>query len=147
MGLVVMVSLLLANFGLTFAVVDLAKEVDVSSGKLVGKGTRVALRTASEELVVDSHGVLQARASGKPVKVATDLVKVPLSSDLPDQYWNELKHIELENGAGGKLFLTVHGVVRPRFPLDGVESSLPLARASQHRARRGKLPFPSALGN
>ena len=116
MGVLVL-ALIGANFGLTWAVVAASQQTTVSGDVpvMVVKGTDVPVQTASHEFMVAADGSLQMRnSSGGPSVIQTSVAtqQMPLSSALPDEAFFELKTVGLVSPTGVSMHLTVLGFMR-----------------------------------
>ena len=116
MGVLVL-ALIGANFGLTWAVVAASQQTTVTGDVpvMLVKGTDVPVQTASHEFMVAADGSLQMRnSSGGPSVIQTSVAtqQMPLSSALPDEAFFELKTVGLVSPTGVSMHLTVLGFMR-----------------------------------
>ena len=109
-----------AVVGLTAAVVELSKESHVQGGALVSSTSNEVVRTGSAEFRVESNAIMMAETSADfnatrvPRALATSqaLQQHPLTSNLPDSYFSELRFLTLTAPTGATLSLTINGIMR-----------------------------------
>lgn len=93
--------------GLTFAMIEVAKETKTSSdGTMYAAGSSNVVRTASYDSVVQ-HGVLTDRTTNQPIGVRMNLESTSLSSLLPNSALKELKFFEATSTGGAYVYVTV----------------------------------------
>eukprot|EP00793_Prasinoderma_coloniale_P002696 PRCOL_00002178-RA len=105
--LLLMGIMLAAITGLVFTVVELSKETKIEGGVTLDKAT--GLPTASAGLS-DASGVTKT-ADNKTASAAVNAVPAALSSLLPDEAFDEMRYLRVENEEA-KLVLQITGWAR-----------------------------------
>ena len=106
--------MLLGNFGLTFAVVTMAKDTKISASAELQTVSGEPVSVASTDTVTDEDGILRDRRhpGQHAVKVGEATEPHRLDSRLPDEVWSELKYLHFTSTTGGTLHLFVQAWAR-----------------------------------
>lgn len=108
-ALVIIIIMLMGGFGLSFAVYELAKDVEVATGGVLTEvGTHVPIQTANTEIQTDEAGVIRDRRTGRAVKTADSIVQLSIqnvTSAETDEYWTNFREFYVKDDDSGSSVL------------------------------------------
>lgn len=117
---------LLAIFAVVYGAIQISKDSKVKSSEdpvLITSDGKSIIQTASSDFYVTADGSLKARIdntslivdnSGGTLKVSSTALtaSAPLSSDLPDSVFREIKNIGISSSIGASMDLNILGMMR-----------------------------------